>query len=476
MESTPKLRQDEREVDRLLEVASRVVDRALAGAGELDAECVVRSGAHRTAKVRRQQAESIEEQSSRSLGLRLVRDGRTAMVSTNEFTDGGIAQVVRAAREMLELGDHDPLNTPMDAGRLCNPDALADLDLVDPSIASIQPADAVARAAAVEAAAQGRAGGVIGTDGATFRCGRSTIAYVLSRGFRGGYASSSVSAGVVAVAADAGGRTQRGAYSSTARHLSDLEPESAIGAQAVKKALAKLGAKSLPSCRVPVVFDRDAARAVVRSMSQCVLGSAAWRRTSYLATLLGERVASDLVTLVDDPLIPRGAGSRPFDGEGVASLRNEVVTRGVLRSFLCDSYTAKKLGRESTANAARGTSGGLSVSTSNFILLSGTETLEGMIRATPRGLLVTDLVGYGFNAVTGHFSLGAVGFWIEGGEITHPVHETTVAGSFDGLWKGVDAIGSAATLHSNSDSPPFRVAELTLGGSGGSENKGRQRQ
>jgi PmbA protein len=194
------------------------------------------------------------------------------------------------------------------------------------------------------------------------------------------------------------------------------------------------------------------------------MGSAIWRKASYLVGREGSRVASDLVTVVDDPLLPRAPGSRPFDGEGVASRKNVVVEGGILRMFLCDSYSARKLSRESTASASRGGAAGVGPSTSNFILLPGVDSREAIIKGTKRGLYVTDMMGFGFNAVTGDFSRGASGLWIENGELTYPVSEITISLNVDELWRRVDAVGSDLDLRSATASPTFRVARMTVAG------------
>jgi PmbA protein len=178
----------------------------------------------------------------------------------------------------------------------------------------------------------------------------------------------------------------------------------------------------------------------------------------------GTQVASDLITVVDDPLLPRAPGSRPFDGEGVASRKNLVVEAGVLRTFLCDSYSARKLGRETTGSAARGGGAGVSCSTSNFILSPGKDSPESILKGTKTGLYVTEMMGFGFNAVTGDFSRGAAGFWIENGELAFPVSEITISLNIDELWKRIDAVGSDLDLRTSTAAPTMRVAKMTVAG------------
>jgi PmbA protein len=215
---------------------------------------------------------------------------------------------------------------------------------------------------------------------------------------------------------------------------------------------------------VPVIFDPDAARSIVGLVASCVHGGSIWRRSSYLLDRLGSQVASDLVTIVDDPLLPRAPGSRAYDGEGLLSRRNVIVERGELKGYQLDTYSAKKLQSESTANASRGSSGGVGVGSTNFHLLPGQQTPEQIIRSTTKGLYVTNMMGFGFNAVTGDFSRGASGFWIENGELTFPVSEVTISLNLDQLLKRIDAVGSDLDPKTSVAAPTFRVSSMTLAG------------
>jgi PmbA protein len=196
-----------------------------------------------------------------------------------------------------------------------------------------------------------------------------------------------------------------------------------------------------------------------------VNAGAHWRKSSYLVGREGTRVASDLITVVDDPLIPRAPGSRPFDGEGLPARRNVVVEKGILQTYLCDSYSGRKLGHALTGSASRGGGGGVGASTSNFILLPTTTKAADILASTPRGLYVTEMMGFGFNAVTGDFSRGASGFWIEDGKLTHPVSEVTISLNVDQLWQHIDAVGDDLDLRSSTAAPTLRVSGMTIAGS-----------
>ena len=459
----------DRELTQLLELGDRVVQMACARGGPgTVAECVLRSGAEMSAKVRKGEPELVEEAGTCAAGLRVIRDRKVSSTSTSDLTDAGIERFVSDAIELSELSQGDPFAGPADPHLLCNPSDAPDVDIFDPAGGSVDALQAIALATQSESAAFAYDPRITQSEGATFGRVAGGVAMVLSSGFRAAYKGSYQSLSVVPVVADVGGKNRRGHYFTARRHLAELESPEEVGRQAARRAVAKLGARTIGTCEVPVVFDPDAARSIVGMMASCVLGSAIWRKSSYLLGREGTRVASELVTIVDDPLLLRAPGSRSFDGEGLVSRRNVVVERGELRMFLCDSYSARKLGRESTASAGRGGGAGVGATTSNFILQGGSDSNEAIVRSTPRGLYVTEMMGFGFNPVTGDFSRGASGFWIEGGELAYPVSEVTISLNVDELWQRVDAVGSDLDLRTSTASPTLRVSKMTV--AGGSSN------
>src|SRR5579884_1765527 len=457
----------DRELDELLELGDRILAMARARGGkDLVAECVLRSGAELSAKVRKGEPELVEEAGTRSAGMRVIQGKRVATTSTSDLTDAGIDRFVADAVELVALSQEDPFAGPADPKLLCDPALAPDLDLYDPAGGAVDAARAIAMAREGEAAAFAFDPRITNSEGATFGRTAGGSAIVLSSGFRAATKGSYQSLSVVPVAADEGGKNRRGFHWTARRHLAELDPPAEVGQEAARRTLRKLGARTVPTCEVPVVFDPDAARAILGMLAGCVMGSAIWRKSSYLVGREGTRVASDLVSVVDDPLIPRAPGSRAWDGEGLASRRNVVVEKGILRTYLCDSYSARKLGRESTGNAARGGGAGVGPSTSNFVLQPGTDSNEAIVKGTPRGLYVTEMMGFGFNAVTGDFSRGAAGFWIENGELAYPVSEVTISLNVDQLWQSIDAIGSDLDLRTATASPTIRVAKMTVAGGG----------
>lgn len=452
------------ELGELLELGERIISMATKG-GVTVAECLLRSGAELSARVRLAKPELVEEAAHRSAGLRVMKGKQVATTSTSDLTDGGVERFVADALELVELAQEDPWAGPADEPLMSPADA-PELDLFDPKGGGVDAARAIGIAKIGEQAARDFDPRISNSEGATFSRTAGGAALVLSSGFRSAYKGSYQSLSVVPVAEDTGGKKRRGYHWTAKRFFDDLEDPKSVGEEAARRTLRKLGARSVASCEVPVVFDPDAARSILGMLAGCVMGSSIWRKSSYLVGREGSEVASSLVTVVDDPLIKRAPGSRPYDGEGLVSRRNVVVEKGILRTYLCDSYSARKLGRKSTGNAARGGSAGVSCSTTNFILEPGHDSNAAIVQATKRGLYVTEMMGFGFNAVTGDFSRGASGFWIENGEFAFPVSEVTISLNVDELYKRIDAVGSDLDLRTATAAPTLRVGRMTVAGSG----------
>lgn len=449
------------DTDNLLLIARNLVERSRRGGADV-AEAQARQGWELSARVRLGETELVQEAGHRSVALRLMRDKRVATTSTSDTTETGLKRCVEDALELLDLTEADPFAGPADAQLLMREQPV-ELELFDEDIDSIDADAAIDLARAAEAAALQFDPRITLSEGANFSRVTGATALVLSAGFegitRGSYASLSVSP----VALDAGDKRRRGSYWTARRHFSDLEDPRAIGEEAARRTLRQLAPRKVPSCEVPVIFDQDSARSIVGTFAGCILGGAIWRQSSYLVDRIGSQVGSELVTFIDDPLRPRGPGSRAFDGEGVATRRNVVVEKGQLQTFLLDSYSARKLGRASTASASR-SGASVSASTSNFIMSAGSVSLDSIIASTERGLLVTEMMGFGFNAVTGDFSRGATGFWIEDGKLAHPVSEITISSNLDQMLLGIDAVADDLDLKTSVAAPSFRVARMTISG------------
>lgn len=446
---------------QLLELAADLVQRARKLGADV-AEASARNGWELSAKVRLGKTELVEEAGHHGVSLRVIRGGRVATTATSDLTARGIERCVADALELCALSEPDPFAGPA-ADELLSEPPYPDLELFDPSIDAIDAERAIAQARLAEQAAFDADPRITLSEGATYSRTSGASALVLSSGFQGAVRGSYAALSVAPVVEDEGGKKRRGHYYSAARRHLDLESAEFIGQEAARRTLRKLGARKIPTTEAPIVFDPDVARSLIGSLAGCIVGGALWRKSSYLLEREGTQVASSLVDIVDDPLIPRAPGSRPFDGEGLRSRRNVIVERGTLKTFLLDCYSARKLGRESTGSASR-SGGSIGASTSNFILAAGATPAADIIKTTTRGLYVTELMGFGFNPVTGDFSRGAAGFWIENGELAFPVSEVTISSTLDAMLKAIDAVGDDLELKTSTASPTLRVSGMTISG------------
>jgi len=452
-----------KELTELAELAVELAKKAGADA----AEVLVRDGSELTAKVRLGEPELVQEAGSRALGLRVLKGARRATTYTSDLRRPALEALCAETCALAELAEPDEYALPPDP-KLLAKGPLPELDLYDPKVAEVDAAWALREAKTGEAAARRFDARVTNSEGATWSRVLGATAFATSGGFSGGYRGSYASLVVEPLCddtTDPGNPKKRNGYWWTAsRFLSQLEVAEAVGIEAARRTVATLGSRKVETQECPIVFDPEVARAIVGTIFSVANGSAFWRKSSYLVGKEGHEVASKLVTIVDDPLMPRAPGSRPFDGDGLPTHKNSVVERGVLAPVLCDVYSARKLGRASTASAGRGVGGNPGPTTSNLVMSAGSTTRDQLLRDTPRGLYVTQLMGFGFNPVTGDFSRGAQGFWIEGGELTFPVSEVTIAANFDEILKRIDAVADDLVMRSATAAPTFRVSHMMLAG------------
>lgn len=431
-------------------------------AGADGAEVLVRDGTELEVKVRLGEPELIKEAGSRALGLRVLKDDRSAVTYTSDLTMAGLERFARDSVELAALAEPDPIAAL--PGREEMAREVPDLELWDEAVLSLDVAEGIRRARVGEAAALALDKRVTNSDGAVFGRTVGASAFATSAGFSGSVRGTHVSFSVEPICDDSEGKKRNGSYWTSSRFARGLLDPEQVGVEAARRTVAKLGSRKIPTGAAPVIFSPDAARGLLGQLAGVMSGGAVWRRSSYLAGREGTAVAAPFIEIVDDPLLRRGPGSRPFDGEGLASRTNVLVSEGLLRTFLCDVYAARKLGRRSTGSAARGIGGSPHVGISNLILRPGrTPAVE--LERIERGLYVTDLMGFGFNAVTGDYSQGAGGFWIERGERAFPVSEITVSANFDDLWKRIDALGDDLDTRSSVQCPSFRVSEMMIAGS-----------
>jgi PmbA protein len=436
--------------------------------GASDAEAAVREGDEFSVNVRMGQVETLKESGSRGLGLRVFLGKRSASASTSDLTPEGIRQLVDGALALAKVTEEDPFSGLAESSEFGSiPD---DLHLYHEDVYSLPGAERIEWARRAEAAALGADPRITNSDGGSFEAATGRKVLANSRGFHGGYRSSYAGVSAAPLAVDVDGSMQRDGWWSSARRLTDLESPEAIGKEAARRTLRRLGARRVATQRVPIVFAREVAGTLLGSVFEAASGDAIWRGASFLAGKLGEQIAASALTIIDDNLmlLPTGMGgfgSSPFDGEGLPSLRTVVVEQGVLRNYLLNTYTARKLGMKSTHNASRGLAGTPGIGCGNLYLEPGALTLEQIIAEIPAGLYVTGLMGFGVNVVTGDYSRGATGLWIENGALTHAVEEVTIAGNLAEMLINVTAIGNDLEFRGAVASPTLRIDGMTIAGS-----------
>ncbi|MBK8012355.1 MAG: TldD/PmbA family protein [Deltaproteobacteria bacterium] len=444
-----------------MEIARSVVQEAIKRGAEV-AEVEANLSANLSSKVRLGEVELIEQANTFGLGLRIIKNQRTSTAFTNDTTAKGLRAVVDDVVTLASYTEPDPLLTTVDPAELVR--TWPDLSLFDPSLEMIDADAATQLAREAERAALDVDARITNSEGASLDRMESAKALVTSGGFEGGFLRSQISLSVSPVADDVANKKRTASFFDARRHRSALMTATEIGREAGRRTVAKLGATKIETEELPVIFHPDAGRSLLALLYSCIAGEAIYRRQSYLADREGTRVASEAVTIIDDPLIAEGPGSRPFDGEGLASRRNVVVDRGSLSSFLLDTYSAHRLGKKSTASAARSASALPSVAPTNFVMSQGPDAPSCILEDTRRGLYVTSMMGFGFNAATGDFSRGAEGFLIEDGHLGRAVSEITIGLNFDDLWGRIDRVGSDLDLRTRFATPTFRVARMIVAG------------
>jgi PmbA protein len=455
----------DRTVKELCDLAELAVQLARK-AGADDAEALIRDGSELTAKVRLGEPELVQEAGSRALGLRVLRGGRRAVTYTSDLRREALEALCAETVTLADLAEVDEYALPPDPSLLAK--NVPDLELYDPRVAEVDAAWALRQAIAGEDAARKHDARVTNSEGAIWSRVLGATGFATSGGFVGGYLGSYASLVVEPLVDDttdpSNPKKRNGYWWTGSRYLAELDAAEAVGLEAARRTVATIGSRKVETQECAVVFDPEMARSIVGMLFSVANGSSFWRKSSYLVGREGEQVASPLVTVVDDALIPRAPGSRPFDGDGLSTRRNVVVERGVLCPVLCDVYSARKLGRQPNGSSGRAVGGNPGPTTSNLIMQAGSMSRQELLRSTQKGLYVTQLMGFGFNAVTGDFSRGAQGFWIENGELTYPVSEVTIAANFDEILKRIDAVADDLQMRSAIAAPTFRVSQMTLAG------------
>jgi len=445
----------------LKQIAADVVRRAMQG-GATAAEAVAMDGSEFSTVVRLGEVETLKESGSKGIGVRVFFGKRAASTYSSDMSPAGIEQMVESALRLAKITSEDPfagIPEPSQLGKL-----EGDLQLYHEDVYSLSTADRIDYARRAEKAAMEVDPRITNSEGGTFDAAVGYKVLANSHGFIGDYRRSYCSISAVPIAQIDGSAMQRDYWYSIANTLSKLESPEEVGRIAAQRTLRRLGARKVKTAKVPIVFEHTIAGSLVGHIFEAVNGDSVYRHASFLTGKLGEKIAGDNINVIDDGTKPGGFGTTPFDSEGVPSRKTVVVENGVLKSYLLNTYTAKKLGLETTGNASRGLAGTPGIGPGNFFLQPGTKSAQEIIAGIQEGLFVTEFLGFGVNLVTGDFSRGASGLWIQNGQLTFPVEEITVAGNLKDMLLNVSEIGSDLQFRSAIASPTLRIEGMTVAG------------
>ncbi len=452
-------------VTDLRQTALEVLDRALK-AGATDAEAVAYEGEEFSTLVRLGQVEMLKESGSRAIGLRVFYGLRAASTSSSDLSRDGLDKLVSGAVALAKITSEDPFVGLPDASEFGQ--VSGDLGLYFDDVNGQPPAERIEIARRCEAAAMAYDTRIQNSGGGDFDTATSHKVMVNSRGFVGEFRKSYCGFSAAPIAHDEHGKMQRNYWYSSSRTTRKLASPEEIGRIAAQRTLRRLGAKPVKTQRVPVVFSPEIARSIIGNMFDAANADSIYRHATFFDGMLGERVAGDNITVVDDGTLVfdgiGGFGTTPFDGEGLPTRRTVLVERGILKNYVANTYTGRKLSIASTGNASRGLAGNPGIGAGNFCLEAGELTPEQLIGEIKQGLYVTETMGFGVNLVTGDYSQGASGLWIENGELAFPVEEITIAGNLKDMYRNISGIANDLVFRSASASPTIRVEGMTIAG------------
>jgi PmbA protein len=430
--------------------------------GSTAAEAVATEGSEFSTTVRLGQVETLKEAGSKAVGIRVFVGQSSASTYSSDLTPEGIRKMVDSAIALAKVTSADPLSGLPDTDELGKLEG--DLGLYFDDVYSLSSEDRIDYARRAEKAATSADPRITNSDGGSFDAAVGHKVLANSLGFVGENRRSSCSVVAVPIAQIEGSPMQRDYWYSVAHSLKKLESPEEVGAIAAKRTLRRLGARKVKTAKVPIIFENTVSAALLGHIFEAVNGDSVYRGASFLSGKLNEKIAGDNINVVDDGTIPGLFGTSPFDSEGVVSRRTTVIENGALKSYLLNTYTAKKLGLKTTGNAARGLAGTPGIGPGNFFLQPGTKTLQEILADIKQGLFVTEFLGHGVNLVTGDFSRGATGLWIENGELTFPVEEITVAGNLKDMLFNVSEIGSDLEFRSAIACPTLKIEGMTVAG------------
>lgn len=429
--------------------------------GATAAEAMVVESSEFSVGVRLGEIEKLKDATSNLLGLRVLWEGRQATLSTSDFSEDALEKLAIEATELAQITSVD--------NQLCLPDASEfatdwpDLEIYDTATVQIPTDKKIALGLAVEAAAKNTDPRIVNFDGGGFDTTSRGIIMANSLGFVGSYETTSCSLAIMPIALE-NGKMQQDYWYDRKRNISNLESAESIGRRAAERALRKLGARKVKTQQVPIVFDQRVASSLLGDIFQAISGDTIMRKSSFLVGKLEEKIGSDLLTIIDDGRMLGAIGSCPFDSDGLPTQRTVVFENGKLNSYLLNTYTAKKLGLKSTGNAARGPNGTPSVTSNNFFIQAGKTSPKDIISSVKNGFFVTDLLGFGVNIVTGDYSRGAAGIWIENGELTFPVEEVTIAGNLKNMLREIEMVGNDLDFRDRISAPTLKIGKMIVSG------------
>src|ERR1700758_4203842 len=458
--SQPETRNPKLETD-LKEVAQDLVRRAMAG-GATATEAVVREGDEFSTLVRLGQVETLKESGSRAVGVRVFFGKRAASTYSSDFSRKGLDRMLNAALALAKITSEDPFGgipEPSQLGALTG-----DLDLYHEDVYSLPGPERIDYARRAEKAALDFDPLIKNSEGGSFDAATGHKVLANSHGFVGEYRRSYCSVAAVPIAQTEDGAMQRDYWFSVSRTLKKLDPPEQVGRIAAQRTIRRLGARKAKTARVPIVFDPMVSTSILEHIFEGINGDSVYRGASFLAGKLGEKIAGDNVTIVDDGTIKGGFGTSPFDSEGVPTRRTVIIENGQLKSYLLNTYTAKKLKLSTTGNASRGLAGTPGIGPGNYFLQAGSKSPKELIADIKEGLYVTEFLGQGVNLVTGDYSRGASGLWIQNGELTYPVEEITVAGNLKDLFFNISEIANDLEFRGSVAAPTIRIDGLIVGG------------
>ena len=453
--SSPQLETD------LKQLTQDIVRRAMQH-GASAAECVIREGDEFSTLVRLGQVETLKESGSKAIGVRVFYGKRSASTYSSDFSREGLDRMLNSALELAKITSEDPF------GGIPEPSQLGsipgNLDLYYSDVYSLAGAERIEYARRAEKAALDADSRIKNSEGGSFDAATGHKIFANSHGFVGEYRRSYCSVAAIPIAQEENGAMQRDYWFSVSRNLKGLETPEHVGKVAAERTLRRLGARKVKTQQVPIIFDPLVATSILNHIFEGVNGDSVYRGASFLAGKLGQKIASENVTVIDDGTMVGGFGTSPFDGEGIPTRRTVVIENGVLNSYLLNTYTAKKLGLQTTANASRGLAGTPGIGPGNYFLQPGSKTPQQLIADVKEGLYVTEFLGMGVNLVTGDYSRGASGLWISGGELTYPVEEITVAGNLKDMFMNISEIANDLEFRGSVAAPTLRIDGLTVGG------------